>query len=137
MVQERLTLRKIKEILSLKHEAGLSNRAIARACKISNSTYLRRAKVAGIGWPVTETDEDALYQQLFPEKETTVEKVRPLPEWEAVRKEMRQKAVTLRLVWMEYFKRILMGINTPNIVNTGTWLTFPVSGLTSAIFRPP
>ena len=29
MPQERLTLRKISEILRLKHEAGLSNRAIA------------------------------------------------------------------------------------------------------------
>jgi transposase len=65
MVQERLTLRKIREILRLKHEAGLSNRAIAGACKISNSTvgeYLRRAKVTGIDWPVAETDEDELYQ---------------------------------------------------------------------------
>jgi len=38
MAQERLTMKKIKEILRLKHEAGLSNRAIAGACKISNST---------------------------------------------------------------------------------------------------
>jgi len=107
MVQERLTLRKIREILRLKHEAGLSNRAIAGACKISNSTvgeYLRRAKVAGIGWPVAETDEDILYQRLFPENKTGMEKVRALPDWEAVRKEMRQKGVTLRLVWMEYFE---------------------------------
>jgi response regulator of citrate/malate metabolism len=45
MVQERLTLRKIREILRLKEETELSNRAIARTCKISNSTvgeYLRR-----------------------------------------------------------------------------------------------
>ncbi len=38
MTQERLTVRKIREILRLKEEAGLSNRAIARTCKISNST---------------------------------------------------------------------------------------------------
>ena len=37
MAQERLTMENIKEILRLKHEAGLSNRAIAGACKISNS----------------------------------------------------------------------------------------------------
>ncbi len=46
MSQERLTLRKIREILRLKEEVGLSNRAIARANNISNSTvgeYLRRA----------------------------------------------------------------------------------------------
>ena len=70
MTQERLTMRKIREILRLKHEAGLSNRAIAGACKISNSTvgeYLRRAKAAGISWPLPEISEDELIQKLFPE----------------------------------------------------------------------
>jgi DNA-binding NarL/FixJ family response regulator len=46
MAQERLTLRKTREILRLKEEAGLSNRAIARVSKVSNSTvgeYLKRA----------------------------------------------------------------------------------------------
>jgi hypothetical protein len=38
MAQERLALRKIREILRLKEEAGLSNQAIARVCEISNST---------------------------------------------------------------------------------------------------
>jgi transposase len=107
MAQERLTLRKIREILRLKQEAGLSNRAIAGACKISNSTvgeYLRRAKATGIGWPLAETSEEELYQKLFPEHKSAVEKARPLPDWEAVRKELRQKGVTLRLVWMEYLE---------------------------------
>jgi len=43
-------MKKIKEIIRLKYEAGLSKRAIAGACKISNSTvgdYLRRAAHAG------------------------------------------------------------------------------------------
>ena len=55
MPQERLTVRKIKEILRLKYEAELSNRAIAAACKVSNSTvgeYLKRAEAAGISWPL-------------------------------------------------------------------------------------
>jgi len=87
MTQERLTLRRIKEILRLKHEAGLSNRAIAGACKISNSTvgeYLRRADAAGISWPLLEISEEDLYQKLFPEQKPEVEKVRPLPDWDAV-----------------------------------------------------
>jgi len=51
MAQERLTMRKIREILRLKYEAKLSNRAIAGVCKVSNSTvgeYLKRAKAAGV-----------------------------------------------------------------------------------------
>jgi len=38
MARKRLTMKKIKEVIRLKYEAGLSNRAIAGACKISNST---------------------------------------------------------------------------------------------------
>jgi DNA-directed RNA polymerase specialized sigma24 family protein len=47
-------LRKIREIFRLKAEANLFNRAIARACKISNSTvsdYLRRAALARFSCP--------------------------------------------------------------------------------------
>ena len=50
MARKRLTMKKIKEVLRLKYEAGLSNRAIAGACKISNSTvgdYLKRAEASG------------------------------------------------------------------------------------------
>ena len=87
MSQERLTMRKIREILRLKYEAGLSNRAIAGACKISNSTigeYLRRAKAAGISWPLPEISEEELLQKLFPEQKPVDEKVRQMPDWEAV-----------------------------------------------------
>ena len=54
MSQERLSMRKIREMLRLKGEAGLSNRVIARACHLSNSTvgeYLRRAVQAGLPKP--------------------------------------------------------------------------------------
>ena len=82
MPQERLTLRKIREILRLKHEVGLSNRAIARACKLSNSTvgeYLRRAREAGVSWPLLEEQgEEALYRKLFPEAKGEAETARTL-----------------------------------------------------------
>ncbi len=69
MTQERLTVRKIREILRLKEEAGLSNRAIARTCKISNSTvgeYLRRAQAAGLHWPLPEPSVTIIVRQLLP-----------------------------------------------------------------------
>jgi hypothetical protein len=104
MTQERLPVRKIREVIRLHHEAGLSNRAIARVCKISNSTvgeYLKRAEQAGIGWPLPEgLLEDALYQQLFPEKVEKSE--RPVPDWEDVHRELSKRRVTLRLLWREY-----------------------------------
>jgi transposase len=106
MAQERLTLRKIREILRLKEEAGLSHRAIARACKISNSTvgdYLRRAETAGIHWPLPEeVDEDQLFRKLFGETPEAPPALRPLPDWEKVRDELKKKGVTLKLLWQEY-----------------------------------
>ncbi len=84
----------------------LHARAIARACKISNSTvgeYLRRAQAAGLHWPLPEgADEDELFKKLFPEisKESVPE--RPLPDWETVREELKKKGVTLKLLWIEY-----------------------------------
>jgi len=108
MAQERLTVKKIKEILRLKYEAGLSNRAIAGACKISNSTvgeYLRRAEAAEVGWPLGELSEDELYQKLFGGHEPIPETAKPLPDWEEVRKELRQKGMTIHLVWIEYIEK--------------------------------
>ena len=106
MTQERLTLRKIREIIRLKEEAGLSNRAIARANKISNSTvgeYLRRAQAADLHWPLPEgISDEALYQRLFPEDAVVEDPERPLPDWEVVRNELKKKGVTLKLLWDEY-----------------------------------
>ena len=106
MARKRLTMKKIKEVIRLKYEVGLSNRAIAGACKVSNSTvgeYLRRAEAMGIRWPLGEIGEEELYLKLFPEKEAQEpESKRPMPDWEEVQKEKRQKGVTLQLLWQEY-----------------------------------
>lgn len=106
MSQERLTMRKIKEILRLKHEAGLSNRAIAGACKVSNSTvgeYLRRAKAVGIEWPLDNIGEEELYEKLFPSRQAVIpERNYSMPDWEEVHNEKRRKGVTLQLLWQEY-----------------------------------
>jgi hypothetical protein len=57
MAYERLPMRKIKEVLRLKYEAGRSHGEIARSCGISHSTvleYLRRLHAAGLTWPLPE-----------------------------------------------------------------------------------
>ncbi|CAO0824855.1 hypothetical protein DFAR_950029 [Desulfarculales bacterium] len=51
---ERLSMRNIKEVLRLKHEAGCGNRDIAKSCGIGRTTvshYLRQAARAGLSWP--------------------------------------------------------------------------------------
>ena len=49
MAGKRLSMRKTRQVFRLKWEGGLSNRAIARACKIGRATirdYLNRAEKA-------------------------------------------------------------------------------------------
>jgi len=106
MAQERLSMRKINEVLRLKWECGLSNRAIGRSCSISHSTvseYVRRAQAAGLTWPLPETlDEDALFRLLFPTTLRSTSRVIPVPDWSQIHAELRRKGVTLRLLWIEY-----------------------------------
>ena len=55
MPTEKLSMRKIRDVLRLHHESGLSNRAIAISVDISASTvsgYLSRAKMFGVSWPI-------------------------------------------------------------------------------------
>ena len=106
MTQERLSVRTIREVLRLKYEIGLSNRAIARACRVSNSTvgeYITRAKQAGWTWPLPEkVSEDELYRRLFPEGEKPKGTDRPVPNWEEIHRDLSRRGVTLRLLWREY-----------------------------------
>ena len=99
-------MRKIKEVLRLKHQAGLSNRQIARSCVLSHvtvSTYLERAAQAGLTWPLPESiDEDQLHALLFGPPFSEALPVRPLPEMEYLHNELRHKGVTLQLLWEEY-----------------------------------
>lgn len=106
MPRERLSMRKVREVLRLKWEAELSNRAIARSCDISHSTvreYLHRAQQAGLTWPLPEDlDEDQLYELLFPRPAARSERSIPEPDWEYVCTELKRPDVTRRLLWLEY-----------------------------------
>lgn len=106
MPQERLPVRKIRDVLRLHHQAELSNRAIARTCKVSNSTvgeYLARAEQAGLGWPLPDDLSDTeLQKRLFPEKEIPTPPIRSVPNWEDMHRELAKRGVTLTLLWQEY-----------------------------------
>jgi len=104
MANKRLTVRKINEVLRL-HASGQGIRAIARSLQASPSTigdYVRRAEVAGIGWPLPEGMSEAeLESQLFPPPKPSSE-MRPLPDFAQFQQELRRKGVTLALLWQEY-----------------------------------
>jgi transposase len=71
MAKERLSMRKIKEVLRLHFEHQQSTRQIAKSCDIARSTvkeYLERAEKAGLSWPLpAELDDAALENFLFPQ----------------------------------------------------------------------
>ncbi|MDP6494168.1 MAG: IS21 family transposase [Dehalococcoidia bacterium] len=109
MAQERLSMRKIKEILRLKYYCGLSHRQIAHGCKVARSTvseYLWRAEQAGIGWAEAEPmQERELEERLFSEISTPSSSSRPLPDFDYIHKEIkrhRKLNLTLDLLWREY-----------------------------------
>jgi transposase len=99
-------MRKIREVLRLKFECKLSERAIARSCRIARSTvaeYLHRAEAAGLSWPLpAELDEAALFRLLFPTREPSNSRTIPCPDWSVIHTELHKKSVTLRLLWVEY-----------------------------------
>ena len=106
MPKKRLSMRKIREVLRLKHECNRSNRDIGHSCGIGSSTvsdYLQRAKMAGLGWPLPDQlDDTSLEHQLFPPT-TPRNSSRFIPDFQEVHKELQsRKHVTLNLLWQEY-----------------------------------
>ena len=105
MANNRLSMRKITEVLRLYFEHNRSKREIARIIGASPSTvtdYLSRAKLSGLSYPLPpDVDEAALERRLFPPSEPSAVQ-RPAPDWAAVRAGLRRKGVTLDLLWQEY-----------------------------------
>ncbi|MFX1265635.1 MAG: IS21 family transposase [Promethearchaeota archaeon] len=105
MPARRLSVRKVREILRLKYELGLDNRQISRSCSIPHSSvgnYLRRAKAAGLQWPLpADLSDTVLEAKLFPA--VPVSSDVPLPDFESLHEQLiRHKHLTLALLWEEY-----------------------------------
>ncbi len=105
--QERLPVRKIKEVLRL-HALGLSQRQIALSCSVGQATvseYLKAAEAAALKWSdVADWDDDRLCQAITPPRKTpSPRKQLPEPDYAALRHELQtNKYVTLQLLWEEY-----------------------------------
>ena len=107
MPTARLSMRRIREVLRLKHAQGLPERVIAQTLGLSNGVvngYLKRARHAGLEWPLPEEiDDDGLELLLFPAPRPSSENDRrPVPDWAHVEKELRRRNVTRLLLWEEY-----------------------------------
>src|SRR5512146_2569637 len=106
---ERLSMRQVREILRLKYEQRLAHRAIARACGVGLGTvseYVRRARHAGLSWPVpAEWDDAQLEARLFQRAGAVVGVPRPLPDMAWVHQELKRPGVTLQRLHLEYLER--------------------------------
>src|SRR5690348_12281520 len=104
MPQERLPVRKIREVLRLKAD-GFSKRRIAASLGISATAAMEcveRARRAGLTWPLPEDlSDDVLEHRLYPPPPVKDEQ-RPLPNWAEIHRELKRPGVTLQLLWQEY-----------------------------------
>ena len=106
MAATRHLMRRLRDVLRLKYEAGLTHRAIAVACTVglgTVSSFLTRAQVAGLTWPLPDgLDDAALEARLFARPADVAGRDRTLPAWPALHQELKRPGVTLQLLWTEY-----------------------------------
>jgi transposase len=105
MPGQRLPMRKIRDVLRLSAN-GMSKRQIAASLGISATAAgecIRRARHAGLGWPVADELTDAgLEDRLYPRPASAAEEQRPQPAWALIHRELRRPGVTLQLLWEEH-----------------------------------
>jgi len=105
MPAERLSMRKVREVLRLKHALGMSYRKISAATgvgKTQAAEYVVRAEAAGIAWPVPDGIDDVeLDRRLFPAAGDS-ERARPAIDGPKISQELKRRGVTLALLWQEY-----------------------------------
>jgi len=104
VAQARLPVRKIREVLRLKYELGLSDRKIALAVGSARSTVqecVQRCRQAGIGWPLpVGVDEVVLHERLY-RREVPLSRS-PQVDFAKLRAELARPGVTRLLLWQEY-----------------------------------
>ena len=115
MPSERLSMRKIREVLRLRLGHKLPQRAVAQSLKLSQGaihSYLSRARRAGLGWPLPdELDDERLEALLFPPPPDVATDQRPVPDWSAVHRELRRPNMTLALLCEEYRSNAAAGFS--------------------------
>ncbi len=106
MANTRKSMRKIRHVLKLAQESGLTKRQIARSLSMSPTTvgeYLLRADDAGLSWPLPpDWDDRQLESALFPCLPKGRHDTRPPPDWPTIHRDYKRKGVTLLLLWEEY-----------------------------------
>lgn len=114
MGAERLSMRKIREVLRLRLGHGVGLLEIARSCGIGETTagdYVRRFRAAGLSWPLPpELDDDRELTRVLFRQQHETQRGRPQPDWRWVHRELRRPHVTRVLLWQEFLAQEPQGI---------------------------
>lgn len=100
MLAERLSMRRVREILRYRFEQGLDHEAISYRAGAAPSTVreaLRRAASAGLAWPLGENVSDAVLKAaLYRAAGTKTGHHRcPKQDWATIHRELKRKHLTL------------------------------------------
>ena len=121
MAKERLSMRKIKEILRLKFDCDLTDRQIAKSCSVARSTvakYISGAEDAGLTWPIPENLNDTdVYNLVFKEGKNKSVNQRNMPPMEYIHNELKKRASPFNCSGMNINKTILTGISSVIFAN--------------------
>ena len=96
MPGKRTTMRKLRDVLRLRHAAGLSILDISRSTKLSVGgiqKLLSRAQALHLSWPLPAALDDTRLAQLFyPGADTGSSRRHQVPDWPAVHQELKTAA---------------------------------------------
>jgi transposase len=109
MPSKRIAMRRVRELLRLTRDAGLSVSEVARRMGLARSTLRemhQRLDRSGLPWPLPLDLTDAeLEARLYGETGSKRgDRRRPEPDWAALNRELKRKHVTLQILWDEYIE---------------------------------
>ena len=99
MPTARVSMRRKRDVLRLTHAMVMSRWLVGEATWIGKTAvgdYVRRAAIAGIGWPLPdEIDDTELERRLFPPAIASSATTRTEPDWSHIHAELKRRGVTL------------------------------------------
>jgi transposase len=120
MAKSRLSMRKIKEILRLKADLGLSDKLIAESVGSARSSVqecLRRARVAGMCWPQCQSLDEQQIHAIVYKRAGRPTRQAPPPDFEKIHAELGRKGMTRELLWQEYKYEQPLGVQYTTFCN--------------------
>ena len=104
MPRKRTEMRKVKDVLRLKFEVGLSHRDVGKCLSLGPATVsevLSRFKASDLSWPLPDGLSDIqLEGKLY--TSSVAKRNKRLPDFTKMKQELKRKGMTKLLLWQEY-----------------------------------